>query len=494
MGTIRKILRVKKSDLWNLVGLGTSLALILFFMTGVLDTLSTLFVLGLLYIWALWSTSRPLLAFGVIVFIWVNLFSRTSIFLVPLEGNVNRGYLYLGNVLLIIFALSYVMKELMVRTNGTISGHDSWKGFAFAMPFLLLSVLLPLFGIIGGTWPISYASTSVRSIQWFIIASISFLLCKKYGQVSVVRMVFNVLIISCIIQGLYASFQFYYLYNNKVAYLYLDRVFIKTHPENEVEFYRATGLTANPNSLGLLSLIFVDLLFSMLLSRNKVNPFVLAFAGLSSAWITIISGSRTALVTLTCLSAFVLFIDIIRRNRFSLASRIWFIAAMSLFLAISLAIAFYLTPALAERILAAFNPTAGGLTSDVSFLTRLQLWKECFAYLYEHPFGTLVPPVYALNTVVDSYWVYVVTQGSFLYLLAFVLFLLGLIGSGLSLIKSDVSVTKCTGYFIVLLVLTASVEAITSLSFLDSAVIFLVYTFIGVSAYSRSETRKPFSS
>jgi len=494
MGMIRKISRVKKSDLWNFIGLGTSLALMLFFMTGELNILSTLFVLGLLCIWGLWSASRPLLAFGVIMFIWVNLFNRTGIFLMPVQGYGNRGYLYLGNVLLLIFVLSYIMKKLMTHSNGSIAKNHSWKGFVFAMPFLLCSTLLPLLGILSGTWPISYASPSVRSIQWFIIALISFVLCGKYGHVSVARMIFSVLTLSCIIQAFYASFQFYYLSTGKVAYLYFDKIFVETHPENQLQFYRATGLTVDPNSLGLVGMIFVDLLFSMVLSRSKVNPFVLAFAGLSSVWVIIISGSRTALVALICLSAFVLFVDIIRQNRFSLASRMWFIAGMSFFLAISLAIASYFTPGLTERVLTAFSPSAGGLTSDVNFSIRLQLWKQCFAYLYEHPFGTFVPPFYALNMPIDSYWVYVVAQGSLLYLSAFVLFLVGLIGSGLSLIKSDVVVTKCTGYFLVLLVLTACVESIAFVSFLDSAVIFLVYTFTGVSAYARSKTRKSFNS
>ncbi len=264
-------------------------------------------------------------------------------------------------------------------------------------------------------------------------------------------------------------------------------IFVETNPKNQLEFYRATGLTVDPNSLGLLGTIFTCFFFSVLLSRSKANFLTLVLSALFGVCTIIISGSRTAFVALICLVVLALFVDTIRQNRFSLVSKSTFIVLMLLFFIVSVAIASYFAPPLVERISAALSPSAGGLIADVNFFTRVQLWKVCPAYLYGHPFGTLVPPFYALDMTIDSYWVYVVTQGSLPYLLAFVLFILGMVNSGLALIKSDVAMTKFIGYFTLLLILAACVESITMVAFLEPSVIFLMFALIGITAYSRNK-------
>jgi len=300
-------------------------------------------------------------------------------------------------------------------------------------------------------------------------------------------MVFNVIALSSFIEFFYLCLQVYYayLFPNRVAALYLDRVYIETHAREWLTIHRITGLAVNPNSLGLLGVIFNSLFFKRDFIRVQSKSFDLFFVGFSGVWLVVVSASRTALITLICLFVLVFIVGILKQYSFSISSKLVYLAVLLLFVLVSLSIVSHFMPHLTQRISSALS--LSGVLSDINFVARVETWKETLSYLETHPFGTLASPFYTLQVSVDSYWVYLLTQGSLLYVLAFILFLLAVLASGAKVIKSDVSVSRFAGYFTMLIVFTACVESMTMVAFLDSSVIFLVFALIGITAYSRNK-------
>jgi len=477
---------VKREKLFDFMGLTISLFLIIFFMIGSLSMRSLLIIGVSLCVWTLWSLWDSLLAFGVILFVWFNVFNRASLFLISVEGYYGRGYIALGNVLLSVFVFAYIFKHIATRRKLTI-GRTWSRDIILMLPYLLLSVLLPLLGILSGQAALSYATTSLRTIQWISIGIMSYLLCKEYGHVSVLKMVFSVIVLSSFVEFFYSCLQVYYayLFPNRVAALYLDRVYIETHAREWLTIHRITGLAVNPNSLGLLGVIFDSLFLSSILSGYKVNPLTLFFVGFSGAWLVVVSASRTALITLICLFVLVFIVGILKQYIFSISSKLVYLAVLLLFVLVGLSIVSHFMPHLTQRILSALS--LSGVLSDINFVARVETWKETLSYLETHPFGTLASPFYTIKVGVDNYWVYLLTQGSVLYMLAFILFLSSVLALGAKAIKNDVSISRFAGYFTMLVVFSACVESITMVAFLDPSVIFLMFALIGITAYSRNK-------
>ena len=478
---------IKRRSLVDFFGLIVSGCLLLLFTICDFNLWFILAAAILILMWSLWSISNPLLAYGVIIFVWVNLFQRASIFIMPLEGYANRGSLYLGNIMLTVFLVSNFVKYLKSHKTVRII-KPSINTTIFLFPYLLFSILLPLLGILSGQWPLSYATTAIRNMQWILITVVAYLLCNKYSSSAVIRMTFKVLLFSCFMEVSYSVLQMVYVYVFPAQYPYLDKVFMETHPYDWLTFGRATGLTVNPNSLGLQGLVFMSLFFSSLLSGNYVNAWLRVFLGLASVWLIVSSGSRTAILTLFALLSFVAFIDLIKRQKLSLLRRIGLVATILTSGAITWALVSNMSDLLETRLYSAFVIPFQGFLSDPSFGMRVETWQAAFAYLYEHPFGSLVPPSYALQRAVDSYWVNVIVQGSAIYLLMFILFIAAVITLGVRSINNIEPMTRCAGYFLVLVVLVALVGGISMATFQDSIVIILLYEFIGITIYNESKT------
>jgi len=477
---------IKRRSLVDFFGLIVSGCLLFLFTICDFNLWFILAAAILILIWSLWSISNPLLAYGVIIFVWVNLFYRASIFIMPLEGYTNRGSLYLGNIMLTVFLVSNFVKYLKSHKTVRII-KPSINTTIFLFPYLLFSILLPVLGILSGQWPLSYATSAIRNMQWILITVLAYLLCNKYSSSAVIRMTFKVLLFSCCLEVSYSVLQMVYVYVFPAQYPYLDKVFMETHPFDWLKLGRATGLTVNPNSLGLQGLVFMSLFFSSLLSGNYVNAWLRVFLGLASVWLIVSSGSRTALLTLFALLSFVAFIDVIKREKLSLLRRIGLVATILTSGAVTWALVSNMSDRLQTRLSSVLAIPFQGFLSDVSFGLRVETWQAAFVYLSEHPFGSLVPPNYALQQALDSYWVYVIVQGSAIYLLMFILFIAAVITLAVRSINNIEPMTRCAGYFLLLVVLTALIGGISMATFQDPMVIILLYEFIGIAIYNESK-------
>jgi len=480
---------IKRKSLVDFFGLIISGCLIILFIIGDLNLWFALMAVVLLLVWSLWSISNPLLAYGVIIFVWVNLFHRASIFIMPVEGYTNRGSLYLGNIMLTVFLVSNFIRYLISHKAVKITKPNT-NTTIFLFPYLLFSILLPVLGIIGSRWPLSYATSAIRNIQWISIAVIAYLLCNKYSSSAVIRMTFKVLLLSCFMEVSYSVLQMVYVYLFPQKYPYLDKVFMETRPFNWLNLGRATGLAVNPNSLGLQGLVVMSLFLSFLLSGNYMKAWLRVFLGLASVWLIVSSGSRTAILTLFALLLFVAFIDVVKREKLSLLRSMGLIATILTSGAVTWELVSNISDRLKTRLSWVRAIPFQGFLSDLSFRMRVQTWQAALAYLSEHPFGSLVPPNYALQQALDSYWIYVIVQGSLIYLLMFILFTVGVIILGVKSINDIELMTKCAGYFLILVVLTALIGGISMVTFQDPMMIILLYEFIGIAIYNESKTIK----
>jgi len=150
--------------------------------------------------------------------------------------------------------------------------------------------------------------------------------------------------------------------------------------------------------------------------------------------------------------------------QFFISSKLAYSVVLFLFVLVGLSIVSHFMPHLTQRISSVLS--LSGVLSDINFVARAEIWKETLSYLETHPFGTLASPFYTIEVGVDNYWVYLLTQGSILYVLVFILFLSVVLALGAKATKNDVSTSRCASYFTMLIVFSACVEFITMVAFL----------------------------
>lgn len=184
---------------------------------------------------------------------------------------------------------------------------------------------------------------------------------------------------------------------------------------------RASGFYLNPNTYSFFGLL--ALIWSMYAPGPKNRRFATAIMALG---IIFLGASRSSMgIAAVVVLAWALSSS--QRVRLILGSRRRVIALVVAAVALVLIV---LTTSFGVRFQERFVSTVAilfhGPGADPNVEARMQGWSGTIAYLNEHPVGTLVPPFSAVR-VVDGDYLRCLAQGSAIYLLAYLMMLVGAI-------------------------------------------------------------------
>lgn len=419
-------------------GWGMTLTLILGALFSGMEPSSGLWLAGsvLMLAWGLWAWCKPLQAFVALLFVWITFYTRASLPLFQVEGGWNRGGLGLGDLLWLIFIAALLTQSVLMGRWRLSTERADWL-LLLLTPFLLLSVLLPILGVLVGGYPPSYAVPGARHLQWASFALIGYWLCRRYGMESVVRGFIVAFMLGGMVHALYALVQLLApLGVLPYEWLLLDQVFARRYANTWFFYPRTTGLLVNPNSYGLFGSVALILLSASLLSGLRIGSSVQLLLGLTGLWAVVASASRSAIVGL--LAGVMLMGIALMLRGFALMDKESLIRLAKFLLRTLLAVGalaitawLFLPPHLTGRVMLLVGIVAEGAEVDPNAIGRFDLWEQALR-LYEEqaPLGTWVPAGYAFSIPIDSYYVSLLAQGTPLYLLAFLSLLFGILWYG----------------------------------------------------------------
>ncbi len=382
------------------------------------------FLMFLLFItWCVISTKRPLIAYLCTFFVFIIAYQRLIVGFVNVSGPGNRGAIYLGDLLwfgLIVGFLVFSLKKIVISKTSFSFPLSVWGMF----PYIILAVLLPICGLVWG-WPLSYAFPSIRQIQWVSFGVIAYYLASYYGISKVLYNLFNIIVISGIIHMSYAIIQFGY-YHGVLGreWIILDNIYLSQNVNSWFYYPRLTGLLVNPNSFGLLGAFIFILAIVFYICRVGSFKWFWLLPLITSIFTLIFASSRSALIGLI--------IGILLIS-FTLFSRAKYLARgfklAGLLIGISVIIGLFVWPFLPDvmwhRILYIVQAFTVGLNVDPNFSARVDMWTNLIRIFWQYyPLGTWVPPNYATESPIDSYYVTTFLQGTIIYTFCFIMFLL----------------------------------------------------------------------
>lgn len=453
----------------------------IFFLLKETPSVSFWLVVFLLFlVWFIWTLKNFALSFFITLFIWITLYSRTTMPFFAFEGPGNRGGVALGDFLWIglMFAMSLFI--LLNKQKITIS-NKFWGLSIFIWLYPLFVVLLPVLGLLTGRWPFSFVTPALRQIQWASFALLGYLLAKRYEYKIIIRYLIKTVFVSAIVHLIYSLVQIGASF--KIIpdfYLFLDQLFKNRFQISWFFYPRATGLFVNPNSYGVFCAMVLILAISIIISGYKLNRIekILFFA--TSIGGMLLSGSRSGVlgffITLLLLGFAFIFMnkgDIKRTLHFS-------------FTVLILAIVFIpgiwllLPEILKNRFFLLFQTVSEGVAVDPNAIGRVLMWKEAITeQLRNYPFGTLVPPSYALNSAIDSYYVTTLVQGTIIFTILFLLFMISVTNLGVTLIKKAKLECKLIGSTLIGFVGVIAGASFTLSPILQPQVIALFWSVLG---------------
>jgi hypothetical protein len=338
-----------------------------------------------------------------------------------------RGWLYLGDVLSFGLVLATLFKRSVVRRR---PHRFATLPIVLMMPYVLLSMALPVCGVAAHELPPSYALPAVRGIQWLSLAYVAYSVAQQRG-VSVARSLSRTIMAVAVPHGVYALLQLGYYQFGVVpsALLAWDDQYV-THnfagvTDNSWFGWRATGLQVNPNLYGLIaSLVMVAILAATLVDsrKSRVLAYVSSMACIAGI---LLSGSRTAVVML--IAASIGGTAVLVRRRGSL--RNWSLAIGVIVVCIvvtgsvgTLWNGTYLSSRFGDALL-----SLDGLRMDKTVLARQEVWDELASSVQNYPLGTWAPPGYMFRYAVDSMYVQTAVQGTVFYTATLIVFAIGAI-------------------------------------------------------------------
>jgi hypothetical protein len=432
--------------------------------SGTLWLLSALLLIG----WSVWAWFHPLAAFGCLVWVWITVYARASLPLFQVEGLGNRGGLALGDLLWLAFIGLWLARALL--SEKIPLKLPKWyidPLLLGLLPYLGLSVLLPLLGVLGG-WSPSFAIPGLRHLQWVSFAWIGYALCRQYGMLPLGRSTLIIFTLSGILHAAHALIQLLVPLGVLPSdWLVLDQTFASRFAVTWFFYPRTTGLLVNPNSYGLFGMVLLLIWGACLLARVRLGRGLSAFLVLSGLWAMLTSASRTAIVGLTAgaflLWAAVLLKGVATRDRKDVAQAVGLLLkVVSVLIAGFTLTALLLPPHLFQRLAMLTEIITAGAEVDPNAVGRFDLWASALqAYEERYVAGTWVPAGYALASPIDSYYVTLLVQGTAIYLMAFLVWLFVLLMRGWQMTQATVPVVAAIG--LATIGLNASVAA-TSLT------------------------------
>ena len=324
-----------------------------------------------------------------------------------------RGALGLVGVAAPLVAATIIMRLGSRQTLGFLAR----PAFVWMIaPFLILSALLPVFGVM----VYGFEARTLLAVT-AMTSALSFMVIGAALSMSDSRAWSRWLFLAIVLQLLYAGGQAIYLargpgwelftpfhqWDLSLQGLYGDLIQA-----------RGTGFYFNPNELGLWAATAVILAWTMSTPRLRGLGITLA------AMTLLLSQSRGALVALLfALAAGGAWAVVLGRGGRSNAVRtlVTFGAAALVGGAVVLTIG----PAqeLLSRLGSLVNVVTKGPTADPNLAGRLDYWAAVLNLNLSYPFGTLGPPETILGTAVDSSWFRAFAQGSVPYVAALAMLL-----------------------------------------------------------------------
>lgn len=375
--------------------------------------------------WVTLCLNKPFVGFQLLLFEFIVFYPRWQIGVISVAGPGNRGVLAMGDFLWLGFLISLVIcygkRKLCLRASLPLY---LW----LMIPFNVLAVFLPVLGVMVGDWPLSYAVPGLRHLQWMSFGLAGGLLVSDQGMENYLRGLIKVIVSAGAVHFIYSMIQLsFYLGLLSRRWVYLDDLFTLQNEWSWFFYPRVTGLLVNPNSYGLFCAFL--LIVSMLVFIHKPIPkwrlyfwltFVPAISGL------ILSASRSALIGLGVA------LTIIALNYYftkQIPCRLFGLVVLFILIAVLLIMIWPLIPGdLQGRFARFINVFSAGAEADINALSRVEEWRRLWSlYLNECPLGTLVPPSYALGSAVDSFYVQTTMQGTPLYTLFWLLFMMALL-------------------------------------------------------------------
>lgn len=377
--------------------------------------------------WCYFTVRFPLGGFFGSVLLQISLYDRL---VVPLDAS--GGGIAVGDCLWIGLLAGMVLlsfpRGIPVPRNGRY-GAEVWA----IWPYLILATLLPVIGVIALSYPAAYALPGVRQLQWASYAPMAAFLCTRYGSDRVARFALRALVIAGVGHVIYGIVQFAFGMGWLSA-IWITPDLIYNTQQGQVRFFypRATGLLVNPNSLGAFSALVFAMILAFrpqrfLLVDRRLNTIATAVAILG----LVLAGSRSALLGVLVLLAFLIVLSGFSRR--VAAGGIVHVMALGLgLLAVLPLLRDYLPQIMVERFGRLFDIFRSGAEIDPTANARVVEWNMLWdMYLRDHILGTWVPPSYALNSPVDSFYVYSAIQGTPFLTIWWLVFMGGLASMGL---------------------------------------------------------------
>lgn len=470
------------------VGFGVLLTFILvgLFVLGEPTTLFWLLASTGLFLWSLWAFRQPVYAFSALLFVWITVYSRSTIPIFQVEGPGNRGGIALGDFLWLVLAGAVLLKTLLrgirLPKTPTVSVYT-----LLVAPYIILASILPLLGVTFEDWPLSYGLPGIRHLQWASFAFLAFCLARQFGAATVIYLLFTSVLLATVFHTVYSGLQvFASMELIPWEYLILDQLFSERFVETWFYYPRATGLLINPNSYGLLgALVFVIFVASILSGLRLGKRYkILMISG--ALWAVLVSGSRSAVLGIL-VALVIMYLSLLGTVGLERGGKL-----LGRALRFGLFIVFTLTPlvtlafaalpeVLRERLLRIAGILSQGAEVDPNATGRIEMWFEAIAeYWLNYPFGTLVPPSYALWLAIDSYYVVTLTQGTPIFLFSFLLFLFGAMLLGFSLLNRSSVESKWVGLTLLGFSGVVAGASFTLSPLLQAQVIALFWSLLGL--------------
>lgn len=429
----------------NNVGFGFLITFILIFLFLLMESSALLWFIasGGLLLWSLWAIKQPVYAFSTLLFVWITVYSRTTIPFFQIEGPGNRGGIALGDLLWLAFTVVMLL-NILLRKGGLFPKKLRVSMYVLLMlPYIVLTFLLPFLGVTFKGWPLSYGLPGIRALQWASFSIFSYWLARQYNIKTLINSMIGSVVLATVFHMIYSGLQI--LTSMKIfplSYLFLDQLFSRRFTETWFFYPRSTGLLVNPNSYGLFGALVFVIYTSIIISGIKLSARYKIILMTGAIWSILISGSRSAVVGVG-MALSILYFSLIgnaglKRGTILLLGRGLRFGLVLLFVLTPLvALAFIGLPdVLRERLLRLTGIFSQGLESDPNAIGRTEMWSEVIEeYWLNYPFGTWVPPSYALWSAVDSYYVVTLTQGTPIFLFAFLIFLFGVMLLGFNLLN-----------------------------------------------------------
>lgn len=408
----------------------------------------------LMVVWGVWAWVQPLQAFAALLFVWVTFYTRASLPLFQVEGGWNRGGVGLGDLLWLIFIAAWLTRRsLLEGWRPSVPRAHVDPLLLLLTPYLLLSVLLPIAGVLVWGYPPSYAIPGARHLQWVSFTLLGYWFCQRYGMASVTKAFLTALVLAGVAHTLYALVQLLApLGVLPGEWLLPDQVFAQRFTTTWFFYPRTTGLLVNPNSYGLFGSVVLIFLGTLLLARVRVGAGIQLLLGLTGVWAVATSASRSAIVGLLMAGALMGFAFLLKaaapKDERSLTWLVGFLLKTLLAAGVAATVAFlFLPPHLTQRVMLLVGVITEGLEVDPNAIGRLEFWEGALrAFEEQAPLGTWVPAGYALDTPIDSYYVSLLVQGTPLYLFAFLMLLFGTIWRGLGVLPTTSRFANWTGF------------------------------------------------